>query len=191
METEITTDISPCKYKIYHAFEDALLHTNFSKLTVSGLSKVAQVSQSTFYFHFIDINDLLEKYITDHLLSELLRRDIQAHPGDGLKYLLDTIDQNRETILSVWNDISANDLHYLYVKLSGQVIKTVFVSKLSTDGHSIQSCRLNDYVRYCAVGIKGVLEAYLRRECPLSDDEVIQSLIAYTGACYSTMLMEP
>ena len=48
---------------IFRAFEELLEEKPFDKITVSAIVSKSEVSANTFYYHFQDIYDLLDKWL--------------------------------------------------------------------------------------------------------------------------------
>jgi AcrR family transcriptional regulator len=63
---------------IRKAFDELMRELGFSKLTVSGIIKRAEINRSTFYSHYLDKYNLLEK-VEDELLSGVTEIVGKAH----------------------------------------------------------------------------------------------------------------
>lgn len=89
MKTDIR--IRYTKEKIRKTFFQLLNKKNFSDITVTEICQIAEINRTTFYKHYLDINDLLEK----------IEHNILVHTKDQCKYLCpqNTIT-GLETILS-------------------------------------------------------------------------------------------
>lgn len=63
---------------INNAFNDLMREVGFTKLTISDIIKRAEINRSTFYSHYLDKNDLLEK-AEDNLLAGVTEIVSKAH----------------------------------------------------------------------------------------------------------------
>ncbi len=109
---------------IMETFQQMLEEMPFYKITVSGLVKRCGISPNTFYYHYRDIYDLLEVWVTRWLSqftprddwkesAKAFMRECQAHE-DLVSHLLNylTRDQIEQTLFAADDD----DLIYNYVK---------------------------------------------------------------------------
>lgn len=91
------------KYKLAGALSELLNTTPLDKITVGEISKRAQVSRQTFYYHFRDTHELLE-WTFRRALQQI--RDIPE--SDQQKRLLAAIDylrENRVFVLNVYRSL--------------------------------------------------------------------------------------
>ena len=84
----------------------ALLKTKpFEKITVQDILDETPVTRSTFYKHYHDKYEILEKMQEDFLSTqELLRKELHANPANAFYTMQKTMQDNREimnTLLSV------------------------------------------------------------------------------------------
>ena len=69
MKHEITSQNT--KRMILDTFLDLLQKKSLSKITISEIVNTCQINRKTFYYHFVDIYDLLEWYLTEKLEETL------------------------------------------------------------------------------------------------------------------------
>ena len=62
---------------IMDAFVELSSKKEFKDITVKDLTEAAQINRSTFYYHFEDIYDLLDKALTEFLSVNLSYRDFE------------------------------------------------------------------------------------------------------------------
>ncbi|MCH4009128.1 TetR/AcrR family transcriptional regulator [Companilactobacillus sp.] len=85
------------------------------KITINQLTSAGNVARNTFYYHFDDINQLLEYIYADEIVTQLEAYKKQQNWLDGLKLLLDYIDDNRKFCLNTFRSVNRGLLeHFLY-----------------------------------------------------------------------------
>jgi len=91
------------KAQIYRTLNDLLKENTFDEIKVSDICKKSLINRSTFYDHYQDKNDLLNKYIEDKKeeIKELLKD--KKNYNEIIKELLTYIDDNKELIIKLKN----------------------------------------------------------------------------------------
>ena len=85
------------------------------KITINMLTNEANVARNTFYYHFDDINQLLEYIYAKEVVAQLEAYKKQTNWIDGLKVLVDYIDENRKFCLNTFRSVNRSLLeHFLY-----------------------------------------------------------------------------
>ncbi|WP_316572558.1 TetR family transcriptional regulator [Neobacillus sp. YIM B06451] len=79
---------------IMDSFIDLSGEKEFKDITVKDITSKAMINRATFYYHFEDIYDLLEKVLSEVLLVNL---DYDYYQNNGL---------NEETLVSIFNAIT-------------------------------------------------------------------------------------
>ncbi|KRL67313.1 TetR/AcrR family transcriptional regulator [Companilactobacillus versmoldensis] len=85
------------------------------KITINQLTSAANVARNTFYYHFEDINSLLEYIYAQEIVIQLHAYKQEQNWQDGLKVLLDYISNNRKFCLNTFRSVNRGLLeHFLY-----------------------------------------------------------------------------
>lgn len=175
------------KDKIRQAFLELLKTKGFEKTTVSDIIKLANVNRSTFYAHYIDKFDLLDKF-EDNMFREItyasgvIPEDIFQndfiHNGGFHKYitcLLTIISQNKEIFTIIYNSgQTANFQKKLFD----------YMNEIWSVHHINESLKISaDYVQIATVGMLWLLiEKWIENGCDkdISEFSVIVSDIVST-----------
>ncbi|MGO3733420.1 MAG: TetR/AcrR family transcriptional regulator [Vagococcus sp.] len=97
------------------ALKELMLHTELDKLTILDVTKEAGLSRNTFYYHFSDINDLLEWTYDNEIVKGLDSFEDITTWKDGLLSVLNYTEENRTFCLNTFNSLSRDRLeHFLY-----------------------------------------------------------------------------
>lgn len=95
---------------IIENFEEMLVEMPFNKVTVSALVARCEISSNTFYYHFRDIYELLDSWVT---LKVDKYFDLDAEDMDwvtSLKTVLKAMQANSKMIYHIWDAISKERL---------------------------------------------------------------------------------
>ena len=113
---------------IFRAFEELLEEKPFDKITVSAIVSKSEVSANTFYYHFQDIYDLLDKWLDRKKNQSFAMTQLTGSWTDRLKVLLHAMQETRSLSItfpipsrgSVWNGMSLHRLKASSTILSGK-----------------------------------------------------------------------
>ncbi|MFR3323812.1 MAG: TetR/AcrR family transcriptional regulator [Oscillospiraceae bacterium] len=78
---------------IFRAFEELLEEKPFDKITVSAIVSKSEVSANTFYYHFQDIYDLLDKWLDRKKNQSFAMTQLTGSWTDRLKVLLHAMQE--------------------------------------------------------------------------------------------------
>lgn len=158
-----------------------LLQTqDLSSISVKALTTVADVSRSTFYLHFDDINDLYQRAVDD-IVDGLFQRFDTNYPSNGSSsfatlttQLTAFIDDNRFAMKTLENVDGTNFIAQ---------IKPRFIEKILTS-EQLDASNPTDYytVVFSVTGIIGMLVDWLNTLTPLPQTAVANLLIEFIDA---------
>lgn len=100
---------------ILQNFEEMLIEMPFSKMTVSALVERCEISSNTFYYHFQDIYELLDRWITVKVDKYIILNDVSRDWTKCLKDILKAMQRNPKMIYHIWDAISKERLeHFVF-----------------------------------------------------------------------------
>ena len=97
---------------IQQTFQEMLTEMPFDKITVTELVKRCEISPNTFYYHYEDIYDLLDHWLTAEV-SGYIPTDA-THWQASVKALLHYCQDNRRLIYHIYNSISRERLEQFF-----------------------------------------------------------------------------
>ena len=164
---------------IKEAFLKLLSKKKYENITVQDIANEAFINRNTFYLHFIDKEDLLEKY-TDECLDELLtcidENIIQEYDEQYIysmtKKLFDTIEKNTDFYHIMMID---NNSSYFTEKLAFVLENHIF-SNINNTNEEMQF-----YVKFLINGFIGVIRWYLKNG-NFSSEKLSRFLFQYINA---------
>lgn len=172
---------------IKEAFLKLLSKKKYENITVQDIANEAFINRNTFYLHFIDKEDLLEKY-TDECLDELLtcidENIIQEYDEQYIysmtKKLFDTIEKNTDFYHIMMID---NNSSYFTEKLAFVLENHIF-SNINNTNEEMQF-----YVKFLINGFIGVIRWYLKNG-NFSSEKLSRFLFQYINANPYTLIIE-
>lgn len=100
---------------ILQNFEEMLIEMPFSKVTVSALVERCGISSNTFYYHFQDIYELLDRWINVKVDKYITLNDESQDWTKCLKDMLKAMQRNPKMIYHIWDAISKERLeHFVF-----------------------------------------------------------------------------
>lgn len=142
---------------------------NVDSITVSDICKKAGINRTTFYSHYIDLDDLIQS-IYEWMMGEFL--NVFKDETTSLKHSFD--------FEKLFINIKENQLFYkLYFKL-GFDFKNIFASHSAADisNKYFKNNKYLDYhIDFFAAGITAIIQKWLARDCKESP-KVMAQIIA-------------
>ncbi|HHY73680.1 MAG TPA: TetR/AcrR family transcriptional regulator [Bacillus bacterium] len=149
----------------------------FKDITVKDITTEAMINRATFYYHFEDIYDLLEKVLSEVLLINLNSNNFEKN------------ELNEAFIISIFMAITnfqeslSNRCHRGYEETIARIIREqleVIFYKMLLKQNTVEE---NEALKITAVmlswGIYGVSVEWRRNSKQISSDEFIKSAIPY------------
>ena len=106
---------------IFRAFEELLEEKPFDKITVSAIVSKSEVSANTFYYHFQDIYDLLDKWLDRKRNQFFALTQLSDGWTDRLKILLHAMQANPKLVYHVSDSFTRERLErYVFTSVENQ-----------------------------------------------------------------------
>ena len=97
------------KKAIEEAFHDLLETTPFDKITVSAITKKCGIHHNTFYYHYKDIYELLEEWLTE-TLGQFTDEQMGGDWRNNVKALLCACRAHSRLVYHIFNSLSRDQL---------------------------------------------------------------------------------
>lgn len=147
---------------IREAFLNLLLEKKYSDITINDISDLASINRNTFYLHFADKEDLLEKYtdesvaaIIDCLGDENFSIFEDAIIFNSIQKAFEVIDKNKTFYRVMMSESNASLFTY---KLERRLKEQVLAYTPSPNAETIF------YVEFLISGFLGVTRLYLQSD---------------------------
>lgn len=158
---------------IMQNFEEMLVEMPFNKITVSALVERCGISSNTFYYHFRDIYDLLDVWLTskEDKYEVHLEEDLTNLP-DLATQILKLMQNNSRLVYHVAEAVPKDRLeNYVFGKVQNQFHE---VAKKRVKGTSVS----DDFIRslgefYCCT-VYGYVQKFLWNRMEMDVDEAME-----------------
>lgn len=165
------------KTKIKRALLVLLEEKSLEKITVRELVEKADINRSTFYAHYVDIYDLMERIeadIIDPIRSKNLYADkrLESESTTHLKQLIAYFRENQEFYRVYFSTFSENQR----ITEASRQMKQYFVDPCLEQTKYFEKEEFDLQFEFCKLGFFGVICKWLNNGCTASDDIVIRVL---------------
>lgn len=87
-----------------------------SKITVSEIVRMCQVNRKTFYYHFIDIYDLLKWVLEEEAINVVKQFDLMIDYQDAIKFVIDYVHQNQYILSCAYDSMGRDEMKRFFYK---------------------------------------------------------------------------
>lgn len=177
--TETKTDLRVIRTRklIMDAFIELSSKKEFKDITVKDITTEAMINRATFYYHFQDIYDLLEK-----ALSEVLMINLERHNYKEDKLSEEAIIKLFQAITQFQNSLSSR-CHRGYEDTIARIIReqleVIFYDMLVNEYPNEKEETLKSLALMYSWGLYGASVEWRRRGVDIPPEQYIQSVIPY------------
>ena len=170
MNTKDNLRTQKSKSEIRKAYLNLVIARNdISTITVSDICKKAGVNRTTFYAHYLDIDDL-NASIEEWMVTEFLK--VFSEEAESVQHSFD--------FGKLFRNIKENQIFYkIYFKL-GYDFKELFLQKGAADiaGMFYEDTRFLDYhIEFFAAGITAIIKKWLDGGCKEEPEDIGHILV--------------
>jgi AcrR family transcriptional regulator len=173
------------KSKIRDATLALLGEKPLAKITVQEIVKKAGVNRSTFYAHYVDVYDLMEKIESEILgpvPNEALYGEINKIDGGDttrLKQLVASFRENRVFYRIYFSSFSESQR----VKEASLQMRQFFIRPYLEQAKHFEKEEFDLQFEFCKAGFFGVIRTWLNHDCTEPDDVVVGLLYKLFRKC--------
>lgn len=171
------------KMRIQTAFYELLKEVGYEKITVTGLCDRAEINRATFYKHYLDVPDLIDKLQTQTIekFSQKLdncssENDIESFMIEMLRYLTENNEGH-----SVIEIITPNGASNFTLKISAMIYKK-FSGSLTPQMKSATQSDKTMLFSYLAGGSAGIIDYWLKSGLKESEEVIAGKIIRLTSS---------
>ena len=165
------------KMRIRSAFYELLQKTEYEKITVTSICDLAEINRATFYKHYLDVPDLVNK-LQDDAVNELGSRlsqakgdSLECSVAEALKYIRGNITESspiRELIFPRSTGFIS--------KISGLVYE-LFSDFMLPHEKEMTGITKDILFSYISAGSAGIIEYWCRSGYKESEEDIARSII--------------
>ncbi len=113
------------KKALSQALKNLMTLLPFEKITINEVTKEAGVSRNTFYYHFSDINELLEWTFDNEVVKGLESYEAIDTWKDGLMIVLNYTEENRKFCLNTFHSINRDRLEIFLFNITYHMLISI------------------------------------------------------------------
>ncbi|MBG9489700.1 MULTISPECIES: TetR/AcrR family transcriptional regulator [Bacillus] len=152
------------KSAIKHAFLKLLQKKEINKITVSELSKEADIGRGTFYLHYKDVFDLYEQ-IEDEIFQQLGSIYDASFPSDDPLNILTFIEKTTEYIyqnVEIFTLLTKPKMNVLSINKLKEFFKTKMIEELSMIQSAKSITEIEKFeTTFIVSGVVGIIEEWI------------------------------
>ncbi len=169
---KIDRRILKSRQAIQSTFLQMLVKVGFDEITVKNLTEKANIGRKTFYLHYIDKYDLLDKIVDDHIaqLREICDQKQDKGIIVGSILWFSYFEQHKSLFAALFKSKGASSFRKKLLSFTmGEINK-----KLNEDSNPIIDKHI--FLKFLGSATMGVLEAYVLEEVD-SDIEAVATQV--------------
>ncbi|MED1819482.1 TetR/AcrR family transcriptional regulator [Bacillus subtilis] len=152
------------KSAIKHAFLKLFQEKEINKITVSELSKEADIGRGTFYLHYKDVFDLYEQ-IEDEIFQQLGSIYDASFPSDDPLNILTFIEKTTEYIyqnVEIFTLLTKPKMNVLSINKLKEFFKTKMIEELSMIQSAKSITEIEKFeTTFIVSGVVGIIEEWI------------------------------
>ena len=153
----------------------------FDRITVTDVVKNCGVSQSTFSYHYRDLQDLLDTSLTE-LFDAFIREPIDGDWKNNIKSMMEMCRDNREVVYNLLNSLPKEYLEDRVFGLTDDMIQKYISGK--AEGKDIPPGRLEQVVWICRYATIGFILRFLWSDM---NDDIEKTVDELSGLFYGAI----
>ena len=162
------------KERLAQCLKELMKSKPLDKITISALTKNAEVNRQTFYYHFDNIFDLL-KWTVDNEATYLLKnRKDDLFWKEGILELLYYLQENREFAINAFDSLRPEEFMRFFYQDVAQVIREFMYSNeavLKEDKSYLDFLTL-----HFTISLAGIAISWLKGDISLSAEDVVKMI---------------
>ena len=154
------------------ALKKRLSSMSFDKITVTDLANDCGVNRQTFYYHFIDIYDLMDWCFKNEAETILRFNEEPFDWKESVRKLIKYIAENHAFCLSVLNSMSHRMLKKIFTDEIDILIRKVIASYEPEPNESDEVMEFR--IKFYSMAVSGLIEGWILGEFNMSSEKLIE-----------------
>lgn len=98
------------KKSLAAALKSAMENKKLSKISVSELCAACEINRKTFYYHFVDIYDLLKWMLEQEAVEVVKNFDFVVDTEEAIRFVMDYADKNKHIINGAFDTMGYEEI---------------------------------------------------------------------------------
>lgn len=141
------------KKTILNTFQEMLEEMPFDKITVTELTKRAEISHNTFYYHYEDIYALLRNWLLQFLQPYFAGADSIEACENATKQVLRLAAEHPRIVYHLLNSLSREQMESFFFQQTEAIFHETILTRVGANSLTErQICEIADFCRYAYLG---------------------------------------
>lgn len=169
------------KTKLANAFKELSKEKQMNKISVNDLIKYCNFNRNTFYYHFIDIYDLMIWIFNEEVKAMTQNFDINNYEN-FLNNVLDYIEKNKYILNSAYNSFGREQLKKILNPHFYQVLDKLITDRINNLNLVIDNDFKNFLIEFYSGGISELIVKYCNEDRHMDRKKLINYLSSLTDS---------
>lgn len=143
------------KKMIASKFKELLCIKPLSQISVSELARLCGINRKTFYYHFEDINALLNWTMEQETIKVICRYDMLSDFDRVVGHVADYMDKNHAMLYNIYNSGGGNQLRQFFFENFRILMESGIREIVKTEGYRISDEYQMFLVNFYTEGLVG------------------------------------
>lgn len=142
------------KKAIEYAFKELLIEKPFNKITVNDIAEKCSINRQTFYYHFLDIRDLVEWICIEDSEKVLKENKTYTTWQEGFLDIFNLMLKDKVFVINIYNNVHREALEQYLFKITYNLLLNV-VNEVSSNYLVREEDKkfIAEFYKYSYVGI--------------------------------------
>lgn len=145
-----------------------------NKITINDITQKCGINRMTFYYHFSDIYELIERMLKEYVIIGLEEKITYATWQEGMLELMHSILKNKTVILNLCNSVGDKQVRLSLQKLLKQMFENI-INEMS-DGMEISAEDKAFAVYYYDISFSALILNWIENGMKESPENIVSSL---------------
>ncbi len=151
-----------------------LKEKDFSKITITDITRRAKVNRKTFYYHFKSTEQLLEWMIERDALDIIKNYNLNTEFDNAIDFVMNYLEENQVLLRSLNHAVGRGAVHkFLFRNLYPAILASIIDHKVIADQNTDYQSFLAEFY---TEAVTGVLQNWLEKPILRNRDEVAEYL---------------
>ncbi len=152
------------KKRIAESLKKQMMTQSFNKISVTDIIKDCKINRNSFYYHFIDIYDLLQWTFEQEAINVIKAISLLDDIEEAVNFGLDYIDENRKICECVYDSLGRMKLKNFLEKDFIDIIKTLVDITIKENNYKISDSYRKFLIQNYSELLASGLIRYIKKE---------------------------
>lgn len=163
------------KLDLERALKNQLLKKPFNKITIQDLTDECHISRMSFYYHFKDLQDLVEWACIEDATDALQNKKSADNWQEGLLQIFEAVYENKPFIMNAYHNMPREQIESFLFKLVFDLILHVVEEK--TESSSLKEEQIDFIAKFYQYGFVGSMLDWIKEGMHEDYHLVVQNII--------------